>query len=899
MTTQIAFMDQRASAARRVDNKSSRGVASHTRPTDIQRRVNRLKAFKDWLNSREIRANFTTVEDLRGKISFDLLKWCERHGRQEVLHLRKQDPSKYLRLLRQETSHINIRGLQVESGKAHRFPIDDLYIPLTMTPVGETDVHHSDSKDKGSSEVEAHEKSSVEFHSSLKRRRLVILGDPGSGKSTFLRHIVYRLCNARLGIKPETSARNVGLEDEPLPLLIRISELAEHVSGCLGQAGAPTTKSSPAWLAHFLGARNEEGGIGVDQAYFQRVLTEGPAQVLLDGLDETPTRAERECIADLVTEAAKCFEKCLFVVTTRPRAFVGGAILPDFAQVRIDPLNDGAIEGFLRQWCRALFGASERQADQHHAELLEALRSRLEIRRMARNPVMLTALAVVHWHEKRLPEQRADLYESIITWLSRARERRAGRLAAETCVKRLWELALAMQDHRKGRQVQVSRRWAAERLEKVWPKDREASQQQRIERVEQFLREEELDSGIVVARGDDIRFWHLTFQEFLAARAIAARSERNQRKILLTAKSLKVFQSNWREVVMLLAGVLFKQGAPKADGLVSSILDQVKPNAALVDQARTVALLGAIMSDLRAVGYEPADTRYRDLLDRVMAIFDGQGRRGMNIKKIIETADALGQAGDPRFVHSALVENWVDIPAGEFLMGAQAKEPSQANHDSEAYEDESPVHRVQLEAYRMGRYPVTVGEYSMFIDAGGYSNEACWNHGHFGEWKEPADWDTQLGHLNRPVVRVNWFEASAYAAWKGGRLPTEAEWERAACGAEGRRYPWGDANPDGSLLNYDGNAGFPTPVGIYPRGASIEGILDMAGNVGEWCSDWYAKKYYKNSPKENPTGPSSGSSRVLRGGSWSNNRWNCRSSYRYYCFGPAERYDYFGFRLVS
>ena len=511
---------------------------------DIQRRVQRLKAFKEWLDERGVRASFTTVEDLRGKISVDLLKWCQSHGRTDVLSHQKSSPDKYLRLLREETSHIDIRGLQVESGKAHRFPIDDLYIPLTMTSVVEADVHHSDGKRKGRQETEMREESSIEPQSSKKKRRMVILGDPGSGKSTFLKRIAYGLCNSRLGIEAATTAQTLGLEDEPFPLLIRISELAEHVSGCLGRQGAPSTKSSPAWLAHFLGARNEEGGIGLDQAYFQQVLTEGPAQVLLDGLDETPTRAERECIADLVTEAAKCFEECQFVVTTRPRAFVGRAILPDFAQVRIDPLNDGAIEGFLRQWCRALFGASERQAEKHRAELLDALRSRLEIRRMARNPVMLTALAVVHWHEKRLPEQRSDLYDSIITWLSRARERRAGRLPAETCVKRLWELALAMQDHPDGRQVQVSRRWAAEKLEKVWPKDREESQQRRIERVEQFLREEELDSGIVVARGDDIRFWHLTFQEFLAARAIAARSERDQREILLTPDPPKAYQSN-------------------------------------------------------------------------------------------------------------------------------------------------------------------------------------------------------------------------------------------------------------------------------------------------------------------------------------------------------------------
>jgi hypothetical protein len=121
---------------------------------------------------------------------------------------------------------------------------------------------------------------------------------------------------------------------------------------------------------------------------------------------------------------------------------------------------------------------------------------------------MLTALAVVHWNEKRLPEQRAELYESILTWLARSREQREGRLSADRALEVLRELALAMQLHQDGRQVRVPRRWAAERVAGYFgePGDRFG-----VDRAERFLREEEIDSGIVVARGHDIRFWHLSF----------------------------------------------------------------------------------------------------------------------------------------------------------------------------------------------------------------------------------------------------------------------------------------------------------------------------------------------------------------------------------------------------
>ena len=147
------------------------------------------------------------------------------------------------------------------------------------------------------------------------------------------------------------------------------------------------------------------------------------------------------------------------------------------------------------------------------------------------------------------------------------------------------------------------------------------------------------------------------------------------------------------------------------------------------------------------------------------------------------------------------------------------------------------------------------------------------------------------------MTGVSWHEAAAYAAWAGSRLPTEAEWERAARGPDARHYPWGDEEANPLRLNYDGNIGCPTPVGIYARGATPDGILDMAGNVWEWCSDWFGEGYYAKSPAEAPQGPGSGSVRVLRGGSWLYGPGFCRSSYRFRRV-PLARYAYFGFRVV-
>jgi len=173
--------------------------------------------------------------------------------------------------------------------------------------------------------------------------------------------------------------------------------------------------------------------------WYQKGLQKGRR---VDGLHEAPSSDSRTQLVALIREAAQVYTQCRFVVTSRPAAYTGDVVLPGFVEARIDDLGEDAIDNFLKRWCEWFFSRSPDQVHPHYAELRAALRGTPEIRRLARNPVMLPALAVVHWHQKQLPEQRADLYESIVDWLAKARKTKPRRSLPERCISLLQNLAV-------------------------------------------------------------------------------------------------------------------------------------------------------------------------------------------------------------------------------------------------------------------------------------------------------------------------------------------------------------------------------------------------------------------------------------------------------------------------
>ncbi|MBF0434633.1 MAG: SUMF1/EgtB/PvdO family nonheme iron enzyme [Magnetococcales bacterium] len=803
------------------------------------------------------------------------------------------DLTPWLKELLDYTRNIQIIGIGSGEGsgqKAYLYPIEQLYTPLkSRNPLGAVDSMDGELRTgiRIPGDGPGSDMAGVSLADLLpKHKRLFIEGDPGSGKTTFLHLAAAMLAKDLLderGVASESwRKRHLGMDDTkeaPKPLFLKLSELAV----LLAKESTLTKKDDRFRLLELL-----QGTRGADQDpawshHWQSLLEAGNVLLLLDGLDEVADETIRERVFAIFSDADEHWRNSQIVVTSRP---FGAEKLTKmgFHRAVIEPFGAGETREFINCWSAALFGHAIGKrptgvAGEKADAMEKAILNRPAIRKLAANPVMLTCLCVVHWNRGQLPEGRSRVYDVVIDWLLGSREviRNAHGYHKRFAMEAFSAIAFAMMGGKQGnKQTILDLKKAVDIVDPFVSRYfSEINPNQREDFTRKWLRFEGVYSNILVEKNTNgFSFWHLTFQEYLAAKELASmRDDKNKGWWPVVASRLENVQ--WRETVDLFPGVLLDGNLRfRVDDLLTFVMERYS-GSGLAKVACKAGIMNRILEPTKVYGYRPdavTQEQYQQVLKQAMAIFTLKGAAQVPIKDRLLVAEALGQGGDPRLAEDRWRENLIKVPGTDIALG---------------------------------KYLVTVQEYQRFVEDGGYDNpdhwweERAWTFRQAEGWQEPSDWANQLDHPNWPVTGVSWYEASAYCRWLQTQrnveffLPEEEDWKTAATPAQGK-YSWGNAKPTPELANYDkSKIGHATPVGLYPDGNGRYGHCDLAGNVWEWsAASWMDSDFSdENIQKYGPP-------QVVRGGSWDYPVEDFRAAMRFRNHA-VSRSCFLGFRVAA
>ncbi len=717
-------------------------------------------------------------------------------------------------------------------------------------------------------------------------RGAVVLGDPGTGKTTLLKHFVLAVTD------PAAGPARLGLPRETVPVLLELRRLGDPAAGLRPALTGAIERVAPALDA---------------AAFATRLLRRDHLLVLVDGLDEIADAAERAEVSRWLEDAVGILPHSVFVVTSRYAGYKGDARLTGrFLELHVRDLTEAEARRFLADW----YGAVEAQAELGRAPEVAArlaaegaddLALRIftaddprtvSLRELATNPLLLQILCLVHRDRKHLPERRVDLYGECCAVLLELWRRAKGMPVGFTAAQALKLLQpLAYWLHTEGRKEAG----AAEILPLLAAPLRELGRDP--EEGEALLEAIRDQSGLLVNVGPAWAFLHLSFQEYLSARHLQDQVVRAPD--LLADLAGHFGETWWREVILLAVGL---DNPSLFEPLLATLLRQqaLHLDARLADDLLrdASAVTSRPVLEVLAAGIESAQERYHALrLLRAIPGWEAEGKAAV-LSLLADpdpqvagmAAELLGverpaprrvRRGEPDAGEERLHEKdgtvLLYVPGGEYTLGAE-----------DITGDEKPIHRVVLSPFWVARYPVTNEQYSRFLGANsGIREPEYWTHKRFNQPQQP-------------VVGVSWVEAQAYCRWAGLRLPSEAQWEASARGTDGRRYPWGNAKPTPEHANFANQEGRTTPVGSYPKGAGPFGALDQAGNVWEWCEDlWNVAAYWEREGQRDPLSTTGEASvRCLRGGSWHVDVGYLAVAYRL-GDGASHRNKRIGFRCLS
>lgn len=801
----------------------------------------------------------------------------------------------YLAYLTDRHYYLSLKGMGISDRVPLKLKLLDLYVPLkARMELPEGDTWKRDISLAGR-DVTNDEQELLHFGEPVpllkvlqKHSGVIVLGDPGAGKTTFVKYLALRLARGE-GAK-------VGLKDY-LPILLPLAAFANAL------------QTRDIRLDDFIA--EYFAGIGADLpvgAMLSEALKVGRALILLDGLDEVRDINMRNTVVERVVDffAFHRREGNKFVLTSRVVGY--RAVRPsaeDLVECTIVDFEDDEIEEFIKHWTTALekqaqgnTAIAQADAETDRRELLDSIQQNPGVRQLASTPLLLTILALMKRQGVSLPERRVQLYDQYVntllsTW-NRARSisgRAPGRDIDELqTVRILAPLALWMHEVSPGVGL-VGREDMRRKLEELFLERNEASPHQA---ARQFLTDVREHAALLLERGPgEYGFIHLTFEEYLAAVALALKGQGNAAPIIETL-SAHVGEQAWREVTLLTIGYLgIRQQLPRVAGEVVEALVNNQPGP----PGEAVVLAGDAVLDTWPGGVSLQSKEYI-IQALLVTMQDGEIRPELRRHASL----LLGRLG----WRPTDIDRFAEISAGEYQAGVK-KDAKEIPY-----------------MYFIGKYSVTNIQFARFVKEDGYQNQEYWSNDGW-EWRTgkydsrtleavARDWlehrplakrnvpyywhSIELSNPIVPIVGVNWFEAEAYCNWLAKkivavpegytiRLPRDEEWERASRGTDGREYPWGEGFEKTAANTWDSDStgtglGGTTAVCTFPQGISPEGAWDMSGNVWEWTRSWYDedRKY-----------------RIVRGGSWIGYQWFARSSFCNWSI-PLMFNDDLGFRVV-
>ncbi|MCL6591200.1 MAG: SUMF1/EgtB/PvdO family nonheme iron enzyme [Firmicutes bacterium] len=667
-------------------------------------------------------------------------------------------PPEYRDWVREFHSTVSFDQL-AKKGEAVPVQLIEIYIPLeTNNPFykPEQEKLAGEKRKKGElqipdevaavAEKQGKEPAAIDIEELLGRVECILLrGNAGMGKSTLVKHLANTITH---GATPP-------IFKDYLPVMVLLKDLWLIYNEALNQSCKKKLT-----FEELLEAYLEKSRCPLSMEVIGNYLVRNKALFLFDGLDEVP-EGLRDGLATLIAEFRFKNKENRFLLTGRPHG-ISGKVIECFGKFLHDihPLDQPKIEEFIRKWFRVVSGQATGLANVTAEDMVADTRHHEYIATFTQNPLLLAAVCVLYQARKRIPEQRADLYNRIVENLLWRRFHDPARPDLENQVA-LYLMSLAFSLQVKNRKT-VEEDEARQVLREVFPKESNEGEQSYLLRINRLFQEIEPCCGLLnrLSSGE-IEFSHLTFQEFLAAKHME-KMDLDYRRYL--------GKEWWEETLILHIGYINLKSKIRSNAMVEGIF---KAESGSEREKIHLWLLGAkTLRDFQASQRE--ETTVSLVRGKLLDIIGS----GAGVKERFEAGEILGSLGDPRLDE----DNMILVKGGVFIRGSQDK--------GDHWNNAKPVKEIELDDFWIGKYPVTNQEFKRFVDAGGYLTEKWWSSEGW-QWRieekisDPEYWhDRKWNGPNFPVVGISWYEATAYANWlseqtgQSYRLPTEAEWEK-------------------------------------------------------------------------------------------------------------------------